>query len=123
MLETMGITVAQLPAVWRTEADRLERYAPAAAQAFRDAALALESALRAERDEVLTLSEAARRSGLSVDRVRHLVAEGTIPNAGRKHAPRVRVADLPRKATARRPAPTLYDVDADARRLASGEVR
>ena len=118
-LEPIAGTVAQLPAAWRAEADRLDRFAPAAAVAFRDAAVALEGALRAEADETMTLAEAALSSGYSVDHLRHLIASGELPQSGRKGAPRVRRADLPKKAKPR-PSPTLYDADADARRLAGG---
>jgi len=45
----------------------------------------------------LTLTEAARWSGYSREHLGRLVAKGTIPNAGRPNAPRIRVADLPRK--------------------------
>jgi hypothetical protein len=106
--------VLRLADLWRTEAERLERFAPAAAVAFRDAAAQLETAIRAEADEVLTLTEAAMASGHSVDHLRHLVAAGVLHNAGRKGAPRVRRSDLPKKT---RPV-SQYDVNADARRLA-----
>lgn len=122
MLEPIGATVAQLPSVWRSQADALERFAPAAATAFRDAAVALEAALRSDADETLTLAEAALASGFSTDHLRHEIAAGRIPQAGKKGAPRVRRADLPKKS-AQRTTPTLYDVDADARSLASGGRR
>jgi hypothetical protein len=115
------LPVPALPAAWRAEADRLERFAPAAAVAFRDAAIALEGALRSEADELLTLTEAARASGHSSEHLRHLVASGAIANAGRKGAPRIRRCDLPRKAC--RATPSLYDVDADARQLAQAGRR
>ncbi|HEY2375751.1 MAG TPA: hypothetical protein VGH98_07210, partial [Gemmatimonadaceae bacterium] len=70
---------------------------------------------RAEAEAVLSLEEASRASGYSADHLRHLVADGSIPNAGRKGAPRIRRADLPR-----RPAHSTsarYDPDADARSL------
>lgn len=114
------LAVADLAAAWRAEADHLDRFAPAAATAFRDAAQQLEQSLRDSAGEVLTLQEASLRSGLSVDRLRHKVAAGEIPNAGRKHAPRVRSADLPLKAS--KPGLSAYDPDTDARRL-SGRGR
>ena len=49
-------------------------------------------------DELLNLSQAARRSGYSREHLSRLVGAGKIPNVGRPHAPRVRVRDLPRKA-------------------------
>ena len=111
----MPRSIVTLVTAWRTEAERLDRFAAAgAATAFRDAALQLESALRAEEGELLTLAESALVSGHSVDHLRHLVSAGTIANAGRKGKPMIRRADLPKKATR-----TLsgYDVDADARHL------
>ncbi len=45
----------------------------------------------------MTVAEAALESGLSEDHLRHGVADGKIPNAGRKGAPRIRRADLPLK--------------------------
>ncbi|MDQ2668459.1 MAG: hypothetical protein M3Z05_21065 [Gemmatimonadota bacterium] len=109
---------AALPGLWRAEADRLERFASPASTAFREAALQLEAALRAEQDELLTLAAAALASGHSVDHLRHLVASGAIPQAGRKGAPRIRRADLPRKPG--KGAASTYDVNADARRLTLG---
>jgi hypothetical protein len=48
--------------------------------------------------ELLTLTEAACRSGYTREHLGRLVASGAIPNAGRRNAPRIRAADLPRKA-------------------------
>jgi hypothetical protein len=106
-----------LPHAWRARADDLARFAPAAAAAFRDAAAELEAALHAAANEVLTLQQASARSGLSVDRLRHKIADGGLPNAGRKGAPRLCARDLPvRKAP---PIALAYDPNLDARRLAS----
>lgn len=72
-------------------------------------------------DEVLTLTDAARESGYSAEHLRHLIASGQLENAGRKHAPRVKRSDLPRKpgasASIVRPEGSThssYNVDADA---------
>ena len=111
---------AELAAIWRARAEELRRYAPAAAQAFQDAAAELEAALHEQADELLTLGEASRESGYSERRLRELVAAGELPNAGRKGAPRVRRADLPHKA--RRDNGTGYDAEAHARELV-GTVR
>ena len=51
-------------------------------------------------DEELTLADSAIASGYSKRRLSELIADGTIPNVGRKGAPRIRRADLPRKAKA-----------------------
>lgn len=110
--------LADLAARWRLKAEQLERFAPAAATAFRDAALDLESELRAVEDETLTLSEAAQSSGFSVDHLRHLVAAGAIANAGRKGAPRIRRADLPRRAP--KATGSTYDPHQDALQLLGG---
>jgi hypothetical protein len=106
------VTAAALPAAWRERAEGLERYVPAVATAFRDAAQELEAALRSEADKLLTLQEAAAASGMHADHVRHLVRDGRLHNYGRKGAPRVRAGDLPRKPARR--TPTTYDVAADA---------
>jgi hypothetical protein len=60
----------------------------------------LQRALRAAEADILTVPEAARESGYSADRLKELIREGKIPNAGRKHAPRIRRGDLPRKPRA-----------------------
>ena len=107
-----------LAGLWRERATMLRQHgADAAAMTLEVAAGELESSLRAAADTALTLADAARESGFSVDHVRHLVASGTIPNAGRKGSPRVRRQDLPAKPGARRD--TAYDpfVDATAVRL------
>jgi hypothetical protein len=100
---------------WRARADELEPYCPPAAVAWRAAADDLERAWREAADEALTLSEAAAESGYSASRLRHMVADGAIPNAGRKGAPRLRRADLPRKQKKERHSG--FDARAAARRL------
>ena len=88
--------VSALPAHWRTLANDLERYAPVAAQAFRDAADQLEDALLTTVDSV-SLAEAAALGGFSVDHIQRLVAKGRIANLGRKGKPRIRRDDVPVK--------------------------
>ena len=55
---------------------------------------------RAE-DEELSLTKSASVSGYSKRRLSELLADGTIPNAGRKGAPRIRRGDLPKRVGSR----------------------
>ena len=64
----------------------------------------LELAARAAAEERLTLEEASRESGYSHSHLRAMLASGDLPNAGRKHRPRVLRGDLPSKSAAKRPA-------------------
>ena len=72
-------------------------------------------------DELLTLPQAAERSGISEEHLGRLVRDGKVPNAGRKGRPRIRVADLPRRTRRAVAAPGrgAYDPSADARALRS----
>lgn len=100
---------------WRERADYLRRWGAGEelAHVWRLAADELQRAIREANDEVLTLEEAARESGYSKRRLRELVAEGRVPNAGRKHAPRIRRADLPLRPGHR----ARVEVAGDVRRL------
>jgi len=81
----------------------------------------LEDLARDEDDRLLTLKQAADRSGYNAEYLGRLLREGKLQNAGRKGAPRVRLGDLPRRPmngfaeTERK----LYDAGADARSLLS----
>jgi excisionase family DNA binding protein len=88
--------VSALPTHWRARATELERFAPEAAEAFRDAADQLESTLQSKADSV-TIKEAAALGGLSTDHIQRLVASGRIENVGRKGRPRIRRDDVPTK--------------------------
>lgn len=111
------MTLLELANRWRSEAALLRAYGhESTALACERHAAELEEALRAAEEETLTLAEAARESGYSERRLREMLAEGRIPNAGRKHAPRIRRADLPRKARRQAPAGG-YDPVADARAI------
>jgi hypothetical protein len=88
-----------LPSLWRTEADRLRHYgAMGNAATLEAAAEQLEAALRADAETLLTIAGAVAESGYSADHLERLLREGRLPNVGRKYAPLVRRADLPRKA-------------------------
>lgn len=76
--------------------------------------------LAEESERLLSLSEAAKASGYSADHLGRLVRSGTIPNAGRPNAPRLRYGDLPRKpAQVAKRGPQPYHPDTDARTLLS----
>lgn len=79
----------------------------------------LDAIQRAEGDVVLTLVNAAMLSGYSAEHLARLLRTGVLPNAGRKGAPRIRLADLPKRPSASLAAGHLkrYDPDADARAL------
>ena len=88
-----------LAARWLADADVLEgALDERAAALYRRHAAELQEALREATDEVLTLTQAAAESGYSESRLRHLVSDGTIPQAGERGRPRVRRGDLPSKA-------------------------
>lgn len=91
----------ELVGAWLAEADVLERYGDQrVAEVLRLHAAEVREAVRASESELLTLTEAAAESGYSEDWLRHLVANGKVPNAGRKGAPRIRRVDLPLKGEA-----------------------
>lgn len=82
---------------WRMKAEQIKPYAPAAAQAFLDAAADLASAVEGTDDAKLRLKDAARECGYSADHLSRMVRDGALANYGRKHSPLVRRGDLPRK--------------------------
>lgn len=88
--------ISELPAHWRARAAELERFAPAAAQAFRDAADQLDASLQSG-EESVTLREASLLGGYSIDALQRMVAAGRIENAGRRGKPRIRKAHVPTK--------------------------
>lgn len=114
-----GETLTRLAPSWRAHAAELRSWgAEGPARALERAAEELTAVLEAQAGEVLTLEAAARESGYSAEHLRHLVADGTVPNAGRKGAPRVRRADLPAKPG--KAAASTYNPDADALRIVRG---
>lgn len=89
------------------------------ARIYRRVAADIRHAIEAADHEVLTLAQAAEVVGCSRDTVRRAVADGRIPNAGRKYAPRVHRGELGiigKRPT--RPKPGALDIEDDARRLA-----
>lgn len=83
---------------WRADAVTLRRRgAPNQADALEAAAEDVEAACAEYRLEHLTVSEAADLGGYSESRLYELLEEGTIPNVGRRGAPRIRRSDVPRR--------------------------
>jgi len=69
---------------------------------------------------VLTLDAAACRSGYSKEHLARLVRNGTIPNAGRRGAPRIAIHDVPTRTLARPLGVVVrgeYNPGADARAI------
>lgn len=75
--------------------------------------------LHAEECRMLSLREASIESGYSVSHLARLVRTGAIENVGRRYAPRVRAADVPRRRFAEKGV-SSYDVQTDARTLRIG---
>src|SRR5581483_5942280 len=84
-----GAAVEGLVSRWRERAGALRTWggSEGAARAGETAAAELEAALRAARDELLTLEAAATESGYSADHLGRLLRAGKLPNACRPHAP------------------------------------
>jgi hypothetical protein len=93
-------------------------YNAGASFAYEQAARELEGAMREIEHQTLTLEEAARESGYHSDSLRHMLAAGQLPNAGRRGAPRIARKDLPRLAG--KVKSSAYDPGADALRLVAG---
>ena len=90
--------VEALLARWIKEADVLAKHRDERGSAMlRAHAAELGEALREVGRETLTLAQASRESGYSEDHLRHLVADGTVANAGERGRPRIRRSALPSK--------------------------
>ena len=90
------MTTAALPALWCARAEDLERFAPSAAQAFRECAQQLTEAQNSI-DEKVTLKQASLIGGYSVDALQKMVAAGRVQNVGRKHKPLIKRLEVPIK--------------------------
>jgi hypothetical protein len=99
-----------LSAEWRKEAARLRGWgAVAQAEAIERCAGELEAKVREQELEAITLDEAVEWSGQSYSTIQKKVASGVLENVGRKHAPRVRRGDLPRKGKRAEDEPSIID--------------
>lgn len=106
----------QLATRWRGEAEILRRRGAAIqADLLEGCAEELLAAASEWDARVLSLDEAAAESGYSLEHLGRLLRQGRLPNAGRKHAPRIRRQDLPSRVTPPRDA--RYDPRTDARNL------
>lgn len=105
--------LTDLAGYWRAEASRLRQWGACAEAAILErVAEQLECAIRDESGDMLTLEEAARLTGYSVEHLGRLVRQGKLENVGRKHVPRVRPGDLVRKAGhPLQPAPAIVRLD------------
>ena len=114
------MTLHELAHEWQAEAARLRtRYGLEEMAKLCEAhAGELSEALRDAAEEALTLGQASAESGYSKRRLRELVAEGSVANAGRKGAPRIRRADLPRKSS--KTGAHSFDVAAHAADIMGG---
>lgn len=108
--------IEALAARWLEEAETLERYRDErGASICRMHAAELTDAVAGQESDLLTLAQASQASGYTSDHLRHLIAEGTIPNAGRKGSPRIACGDLPVKPGSR--CSSGFDPDAVAREI------
>lgn len=101
---------------WLAEAETLERYADQrGAEVCRLHAAELREAIHRQESDTLALAQAAEVSGYSKDHLGALVRDGTIENAGRKNAPRVRRGDVPMKPGGR--VSSGFDATAEAGKI------
>ncbi len=99
--------LSRLTTRWRTEAEILHRRgADEQADVLESCASELVDEGRFLSLEALTLEQAAKESGYSYSALQKLTRDGTISNVGKKGAPRVRRADLPKKPGADNTAST-----------------
>jgi hypothetical protein len=109
---------------WKGDADRFEEWNPdgPVAGVLRRCAAQLEVALSERAAEAMTLQQAAEAGGYSPRHLRNLLADGTVPNIGRKGAPRIARGDVPMKP-GHGTADDDFDVDAAARKLSRAHLR
>ena len=90
--------VAEVVATWRTDAAVAEAEGrPDQTETYEHFADALHRRAAAWLRKKITVDEAAKASGHSVEGIRWLMEVGAVSNVGRRRAPRIRRGDLPRK--------------------------
>lgn len=82
----------------------------------------LETVLSNEGQAFLTLTQAAAESGFSAGYLGRLVRTGKLPNCGRKNAPLVSAANLPRKPGFLPPANAGATLELPKRRIAASVI-
>ncbi|MFC1791328.1 hypothetical protein ACFL0I_02535 [Gemmatimonadota bacterium] len=104
------MAVCNLQEDWRRTAELFrDHFTDPVARAYERCAEDLEEWLNQQEDAVLNLKQAAAESGYSSDHLGRLQKAGKIPNAGRPGSPKIRRADLPRKAGPLQPsAPNIH---------------
>ena len=117
--------LAELAEQWRDEAAVLRRCGhERTATLCETHATQVEAAWRDHELELLTVGEAAEASGYSTSRLYAALRDGTVPNAGKPGAPRVRRYDLPRRPQRRTPSCPAVDrvaiVDAALSKMRKG---
>jgi hypothetical protein len=99
-LPSFAPRTAELVRGWREQAARYDRDGlTSAARLLERVADDLAAALRAESDTVVSLADGARLSGYAADSLGRMIRDGRLSNYGRKHAPKVRIGDLPLRPT------------------------
>jgi len=96
-----------LAAQWRHRAEQLRDWGGSAdaARLWERAAVELEQALASVGNDTLSLTEAAKLTGLTAGHLGDLIRAGKVANAGRKHAPKIRRSDLPPQKRESEPRP------------------
>jgi len=111
-------SLLDLAAGWVEDAKLLREHgASEAAVTTEKHAREVVEAVKIGADEELTLEESVLASGYSKRRLRELIADGTIANAGRKGAPRIKRKDLPKRAKSKKA--DSFDASAEAQTILS----
>jgi hypothetical protein len=93
--ESTSASPRELPSVYRERASQLLRYAPAAAEAFNEAAELLEAAFKMVDAEPLTPEQVEAEKLCSAETVRRHVREHKIENVGTPGRIKIRRSDVP----------------------------
>ena len=96
--------------VWRTRSANLRLMGLSQPAAQMEAMAAeLEARISEWLEEQLTLDQAAKETGYTYNHLQSCLAEGRLPNVGKRREPRVRRCDLPVKG-GHRGTPSIADI-------------